>query len=191
MRRIAEFKKENVKLLNNLMPNDEKVAFAEHDVVNVLTNRDQDGRRVLVVNCGGKFLKTIKWNIIIWFLFIGSWNTKEVTSDQLFRLFYLIHLVAVLEPSSQICGVVVIMDFSGLSLKQVAALSPAFSKRLLTFIQEAMPLRLKEVHMIKQPFIFNMVWNLFKPFIREKLKGRVSLVYNKKMNMWESFISHL
>lgn len=54
MRRIAEFKKDYSKLLHNLMPGDEKEAFSEHDVVNVLTNRDQAGRRILTVNCGGK-----------------------------------------------------------------------------------------------------------------------------------------
>jgi hypothetical protein len=38
------------------------------------------------------------------------------------------------------------MDFDGLSMKQVMGLSPAFSMRLLSFIQDAMPLRLKEVY---------------------------------------------
>lgn len=65
------------------------------------------------------------------------------------------------------------MDFDGLSMKQVKALTPAYTKRLLTFIQDAMPLRLREVHFVKQPFIFNMVWQLFKPFVKEKLKNRV------------------
>ena len=37
------------------------------------------------------------------------------------------------------------MDFDGLSMKQVLGLTPAFSMRLLSFIQDAMPLRLKEV----------------------------------------------
>lgn len=46
---------------------------------------------------------------------------------------------------SQISGAVVIMDFDGLSMKQVMGLSPAFSMRLLSFIQDALPLRLKEV----------------------------------------------
>lgn len=88
-------------------------------------------------------------------------------------LFLTVHIIAQLEKSSQITGVVVIMDFEGLSLKQVKALSPSYTKRLLTFIQDAMPLRLKEVHFVKQPFIFNMVWTLFKPFVKEKLKNRV------------------
>jgi len=48
----------------------------------------------------------------------------------------------------QIYGTVVLMDFDGLSMKQVMGLSPAFSMRLLTFIQDAMPLRLKEVHIV-------------------------------------------
>jgi retinaldehyde-binding protein 1 len=89
-------------------------------------------------------------------------------------MFFLIHEAAVLEPETQVRGVVVIMDFDNLSLKQIAALSPAFSMKLLGFIQDAMPLRLKEVHMVKQPFIFKMVWAIFKPFIKEKLKNRVS-----------------
>jgi len=155
LRRIAEFRKEHEKLVKGLLPEHEKKAFIEGNIVNVLTNKDHLGRRVLVVNSG------------------KLWNPDEVTSDQLFRLFYLIHIVAQLEYSSQINGVVVIMDFEGLSLKQVKALSPAYTKRLLTFIQDAMPVRLKEVHFVKQPFIFNMVWTLFKPFVKEKLKNRM------------------
>ncbi|XP_018329677.1 clavesin-1 isoform X3 [Agrilus planipennis] len=155
MKRIADFKENNKALLDNLLPEDEKDAFVNHNVVNVLKDRDHKGRRVLIVNCG------------------GTWNTSKVTADQLFRLFYLIHEAAILEPETQVRGVVVIMDFEGLSYKQVAALSITFSMRLLSFIQQAMPLRLKEVHMVKQPFIFKAVWSMFKPFIKEKLKSRM------------------
>lgn len=83
-------------------------------------------------------------------------------------------IIAQLEKPTQINGVVVILDFEGLSMKQIKAMTPAATKRLLTFIQEAMPLRLKELHVVKQPFIFNLVWAMLKPFIKEKLKTRVS-----------------
>lgn len=83
------------------------------------------------------------------------------------------HVIAQLEKSTQINGVVVIMDFEGLSLKQVKGMGASSTNRLLTFIQDAMPIRLKEVHFVKQPFIFNMVWALIKPFVKEKLKKRV------------------
>jgi retinaldehyde-binding protein 1 len=84
-----------------------------------------------------------------------------------------VHVLSLIEKSTQINGVVVIMDFEGLSMKQIKGLSPASTKRLLTFIQDAMLTRLKEVHFVKQPFIFNMVWQMFKPFVKEKLKNRV------------------
>ena len=155
IKRVLEFKDKNGALLNGLKPEDEKTAIMETDVVNVLVDRDQNGRRVLIVKAG------------------ASWDPKKVNTDQIFRIFYLVHLAAMLEPETQACGVVVILDFAGLGMKQVSGFSPTFSMRLLNFIQDAMPLRLKEVHIVKQPFLFNMVWTMFKPFVREKLKGRL------------------
>lgn len=37
-----------------------------------------------------------------------------------------------------------------------------------------MPLRMKEVHIVRQPFLFNMVWPMFRQFVGDKLKKRVS-----------------
>ena len=87
MRRIAEFRKENFKLIGSISPDEDKEAFIEGNVVNVLTNKDQLGRRVLMVNCG------------------GLWDTKKVTSDQLFRLFYMSEFVL-----NFICQVVYFMN---------------------------------------------------------------------------------
>lgn len=83
----------------------------------MLANRDSKGRRILLLYSGGK------------------WDPKEVNTDQILRLFYLIHQCAMLEPATQICGVVVIIDFLDLTLKQVAAFSPTFAYKLLTFCQ--------------------------------------------------------
>lgn len=84
MKRVAEFKEKNASLLDNLMPQDEKAAFLENNVVNVLKGRDHKGRRVLVVNAG------------------KTWDPSKVSADQLFRVFYLIHEAAMLEPETQV-----------------------------------------------------------------------------------------
>jgi hypothetical protein len=54
MKRAADFKHKNASLLDNLMPADEENAFLENRVVNVLVDRDQKGRRILVTYNGGK-----------------------------------------------------------------------------------------------------------------------------------------
>uniref|UniRef100_A0A0A9Z9F5 Clavesin-1 n=3 Tax=Lygus hesperus TaxID=30085 RepID=A0A0A9Z9F5_LYGHE len=161
MGRVADFKIKHESTIGNCMPDDEKQAWLDHKVVNVLVDRDQHGRRVLIANLG------------------SLWDTKNVTGDTVFKLFYLIHILAMGEPEGQIRGVVVVLDFDGLGMKQVAQLTPNFSLRLLSFIQEAMPLRLKEVHIVRQPFIFNIVWKVFTPFLQTKLKSRITFHSNK------------
>ncbi|KAK5646326.1 hypothetical protein RI129_004790 [Pyrocoelia pectoralis] len=174
MKRIADFKEKYKNQLTDLMPSDEKEAFTNYTVCNILKDRDHKGRRVMVVNVG------------------GSWDPSKVTADQLFRIFYLIHEAAMLEPESQVRGVVVMMDFNGLGHRQALAFNPAFSMKLLGFIQDAMPLRLKEVHIVKQPYIFNIIWNIFKPFVKEKLKGRL-FFHGSKMPSLHKYLapSHL
>lgn len=49
-----------------------------------------------------------------------------------------------------------------------------------------------QVHIVKQPFLFNMVWQVFKPFVREKLKNRMYF-HGTKMSTLHAHIptSHL
>lgn len=154
------------------------------------------------------------------------------------------------------------MDFDGLSMKQVMGITPSFCMKLLNFIQDAMPLRLKEVrlfaiseyfipfpgssyhrmnenklrskaeqtivqimhnddgfsatcvypcffivrrsrdfiprgkvdewidsqvHVVKQPFLFNMVWQMIKPLVKEKLKNRIH-IHGSKMSSFHNYI---
>jgi hypothetical protein len=63
------------------------------------------------------------------------------------------------------------------------AMSPSFAMTLLLYIQEAMALRLKEVHIVRQPFLFNMVWPMFKQFVGDKLKKRLFFHGNKMASL--------
>jgi len=169
LKKLAEFKKKHSDVVGNIMPADLKDIYLTTKDFLVVKNRDQDGRRILIMKLG------------------GDWNPSKVTADHIFQLIYLSSIGAMLEPSTQINGVVVILDFEGMGMKQVTALGPAVSMRLLSYIQEAMPLRLKEVHIVNEPMVFNMVWQVFKPFIQEKLRSRIFFHKSK----WESLHKHI
>lgn len=80
---------------------------------------------------------------------------------------------ATLEPETQVHGAVVIFDMDGLSLQQTWQFTPSFAKRIVDWLQDSVPMRIKGIHIVNQPKIFQIVFALFKPFLREKLRNRI------------------
>ncbi|XP_043466272.1 alpha-tocopherol transfer protein-like isoform X2 [Leptopilina heterotoma] len=148
------FKVKHSNVYLGLKPSNERNIF-EHNILTVLPNRDQHGRRILIIELGKK------------------WKHNKCSLDEVFKGCVLYLEAAMLEPTSQIAGAVVIFDMDGLSLQQTWQFTPPFAKRIVDWLQDAVPLRIKNIHIINQPYIFNVVFNLFKPFLREKLKSRI------------------
>lgn len=101
------------------------------------------------------------------------WKHKEVSLDEVFKGCILFAEAATLEPETQVHGVLVIFDMGGLTMQQATQFSPGFAKRMLEWMQECVPMRIKGIHVVNQPKIFEIVFALFKPFLREKLRKRV------------------
>ncbi|XP_057329536.1 alpha-tocopherol transfer protein-like [Microplitis mediator] len=154
VREYYSFKVKHANVYDGLKPSREKNIF-EHNILTVLPNRDQHGRRILIIELGKK------------------WKHNKVSLDEVFKGCVLYLEAAMLEPTSQIAGAVVIFDMDGLSLQQTWQFTPPFAKRIVDWLQDAVPLRIKNIHIINQPYVFNMVFALFKPFLRQKLKDRI------------------
>lgn len=149
-----QFKVKHKNVYDNLLPSREKNVFS-HDILTVLPRRDQLGRRILILELGKK------------------WKHNKCSLDEVYKGAVLFLEAAMLEPQSQICGAEVIFDMDGLSLPQTWQFTPPFAKRIVDWLQESVPMRIKGVHIVNQPFIFNIVFNLFKPFLKEKLRSRI------------------
>jgi len=105
---------------------------------------------------------------------------------------------------TQLQGVVLIVDFKGYGLNHVRNTSPFRLRQLSHYIQvlisgirlqlhlqtsvkdfctlscahlfqDSYPLLIKEVHLINYPYVFNIAYSIFRPFLKEKMKNRVSV----------------
>ncbi|XP_026322396.1 alpha-tocopherol transfer protein-like isoform X2 [Hyposmocoma kahamanoa] len=161
IKRYYAFKIKHHKVYDGLTPSKEQNVFNQN-ILTVLPTRDQLGRRVLVLELGKK------------------WKHNKCSLDEVFKGCVLFLEAAMLEPASQICGAVVIFDMDGLSMQQVWQFTPAFAKRIVDWLQESIPLRIKGLYIVNQPYIFNMVFQLFKPFLKEKLRSRIIFMGNDR-----------
>ncbi|KAK9306476.1 hypothetical protein QLX08_002852 [Tetragonisca angustula] len=154
MKRFYKFKLNNPRYCLNLLPSNEKKVFSS-DIVIPLPNRMANGCRLLLINCG------------------KVWNPKVISTDEIFRSVILSLEAAIAEPRTQIAGIHVILNMTGLTLTHVAHITPSFAASVTDWIQRCLPCRLKGIHIVNQPFIFNMIYAIFKPFLLEKTRKRL------------------
>lgn len=147
------FRLKNPTICNELLPSTVKNPLLQ-DILTILPLRTQHGRRIFLIE-------------------IGKWKTKEVSLIELYRSVLLLVEIAVTEYRTQISGVEVIYDLEGLKIQHVYQIGPIFAKLAVQWAQECVPLRLKGHHVVNQPYIFNMLFALFKPFLSQKFRNRI------------------
>ena len=79
------------------------------------------------------------------------------------------------DEKNQIHGITVVEDTSYVSFALVRQLGPSIGKRFISWLQDAMPVRLKAIHIVNQSKLFDVVFAILHPFLKEKMKKRLHL----------------
>ncbi|RZF48646.1 hypothetical protein LSTR_LSTR010736 [Laodelphax striatellus] len=109
-------------------------------------------------------------------LFAARMDLDKSPLDETFQLGTTVFEIMLQDPHLQITGTVAILDLKDLSLYQQARLAtPTCAWHLANIVQDKIPLRLKAVHVVNQPFYFNAIYAVFKPFLKKKLRKRIFL----------------
>ncbi|XP_035700620.1 alpha-tocopherol transfer protein-like [Folsomia candida] len=121
----------------------------------VLAHRDALGRQVVLV-------KLENWDPAKMSLLEASkadfCSMDTVTSRQL----------------TQLHGVVFVLDLAGLALSHVQSCTP-FNLKTVINLSDGYPMKIKGIHFVNHPYIFNTVHSVAKMFMKKKMKKRIQL----------------
>ncbi|KAJ8949208.1 hypothetical protein NQ318_021701 [Aromia moschata] len=74
-----------------------------------------------------------------------------------------------------VAGDVYILDASVATANHFAKITPSIIKKFFVCIQEAYPVKLKEVHVVNVSPLVDTIVNWVKPFLKEKIRNRIHL----------------
>lgn len=77
-----------------------------------------------------------------------------------------------------VAGDVYILDATVASVGHLSKVTPTIVKKFLVCVQEAYPVKLKEVHVVNASPIVDTIIQWVKPFLKEKIRNRIHVHTN-------------
>ncbi|XP_065307314.2 alpha-tocopherol transfer protein-like [Dermacentor albipictus] len=133
-----------------------KVPLAARRLCLVLPQRDVRGRPIV-------------------FCHVGHWNPEEITYTTLQQALIMCLEQVISDPVAQTIGIVMMVDYLGFTMDKVFSMSLGLIRRLLEYFQDCMPARLKAVHILNQPYAFDVLFGVVRVFIKSKMAGRMQM----------------
>lgn len=162
----------NKQLFNNMRPSSIKHVL-EAGVTGEYFHRDKLGRRVIVLRP-------------------GKWDTSKFSITDIFKTNFMTLFKFVEEEETQIKGVVTLFDMNGVGFGQMTHLSPFFAKRITALLQESFPMRLKAMHFVNEPAVFDYLFAILKQFMSKETIDKIKVHGHNLEELTEYFdVEHL
>ncbi|XP_070539742.1 alpha-tocopherol transfer protein-like [Ptychodera flava] len=121
----------------------------------VCPGRDEEGRVVVLTRVVGR-------------LDLKKYKITDYVRAQLILLETLLF-----DEDVQVNGIVIVMDWEKLSPSELKYTTPTVLKRSADAYLNAMPIRLKVVHFVRPPGIFEILYGIMKTFLTKKISKRI------------------
>ncbi|CAG5047573.1 unnamed protein product [Parnassius apollo] len=92
-----------------------------------------------------------------------------------FKLALMMGDVRLTEEKEGVAGDIYILDASVVTPTHFAKFTPALIKKFFVCVQEAYPVKLKQIHVINVSPLVDKIVNFVKPFLKEKIRERIFL----------------
>ncbi|KAK4028900.1 retinol-binding protein pinta-like isoform X1 [Daphnia magna] len=122
-----------------------------------LPGRDDEGRKVIIIRA------TIH----------DAYKHKQ--DDVLKVMNMVIELMCRDDEATSITGVVCVVDLKGVGMGHAMQMTPSVIRKAVSSWQDVNPIRTKGMHYINTPLNVHVVMNIFRTFMKEKLRRRLHL----------------
>ncbi|XP_056648666.1 alpha-tocopherol transfer protein-like isoform X2 [Diorhabda sublineata] len=130
------------------------IKIGEESIIIVPPYREQTGRRILLYR-------------------IGNWNPDKISLVALFQATMIVLELAILEARAQILGGIAFFDLGGLTMQQAWYMTPSIAHKIVQIMVTSFPMKLHAIHIVHQSWIFDIIYNIFKPFLDDRMKERI------------------
>ncbi|MPC26285.1 Alpha-tocopherol transfer protein-like [Portunus trituberculatus] len=106
----------------------------------------------------------------------GLRNPNTTSMDDMMKaVLVTLDLIQEEEESLGIVGFQMLLDAGEMTLAHASQITPPLMKKFATLIQDGYPMRPKGLNYINTPAAFDTVFNIFRSFMKEKMKKRVHI----------------
>ncbi|KAK6303306.1 hypothetical protein J4Q44_G00257600 [Coregonus suidteri] len=105
----------------------------------------------------------------------GKWKANDYPFEDNIRAIYLTLEKLIQPEETQVNGIVILADYTGVGLSQASNPGPFLAKKVVSILQDSFPIRIKAVNIINEPRIFKGIFAIMKPFLKEKMAERYVL----------------
>jgi len=146
--------------------------FLRKHFVCILRNRDASGRQILFVQP-------------------QNWNAYKFCLDEALAALFMVIDESLESIDTQLNGLVVLVDFKGFGFAHARQVGPSRIQAVVGILQDSYPARFKEIHFYNHPSLFNMIFAVAKPFLKEKMRKRIYFHGHDITSVQKSFGSSL